>query len=194
MTLSVFAVLLQDRPFEGVINNIERRYRETSSEYFKNKMEEYIKALEEELCAFATAELANILNVSGKRITEMMPFVVSSISLNTRLDNGEFDSNTEVVDVFDKYYQDETSNLETALIAKETREELRRLIAEALSEKEIYILSSRWGLSNMPIKEVSELAAELGMSKQGVRQCEERAREKLKKHLLSLNKSLSDFI
>ena len=30
----------QDRPFEGVIKNIERRYRETSSEYFKNKMEE----------------------------------------------------------------------------------------------------------------------------------------------------------
>ena len=34
---------LQDRPFEGVINNVERRYRETSSEYFKNKMEEYMK-------------------------------------------------------------------------------------------------------------------------------------------------------
>lgn len=33
---------LQDRPFEGVINNIERRYRETTSDYFKNKMEEYM--------------------------------------------------------------------------------------------------------------------------------------------------------
>ena len=33
---------LQDRPFEGVINNIERRYRETTSEYFKNRMEEYM--------------------------------------------------------------------------------------------------------------------------------------------------------
>lgn len=33
---------LQDRPFEGVVNNIERRYRETSSEYFKKRMEEYM--------------------------------------------------------------------------------------------------------------------------------------------------------
>ncbi len=33
---------LLDRPFEGVVNNIERRYRETSSEYFKNKMTEYM--------------------------------------------------------------------------------------------------------------------------------------------------------
>lgn len=33
---------LIDRPFEGVVNNIERRYRETSSEYFKNKMTEYM--------------------------------------------------------------------------------------------------------------------------------------------------------
>lgn len=33
---------LIDRPFEGVVNNIERRYRETSSEYFKNKMTEHM--------------------------------------------------------------------------------------------------------------------------------------------------------
>lgn len=33
---------LMNRPFEGVINNIERRYRETTSDYFKNKMDEYM--------------------------------------------------------------------------------------------------------------------------------------------------------
>ena len=33
---------LIDRHIEGVVNNIERRYRETSSEYFKNKMTEYM--------------------------------------------------------------------------------------------------------------------------------------------------------
>lgn len=142
----------------------------------------------------STIELSSILNIPVKRITEMMPFVLSSISLNNKVDNSELDSNTEIIDVFDKYYQDGSSDLETALIAKETREELRSLIAEALNEKEIYIISSRYGLSNMPIKAVSELATELNMSKQGVRQCEERARMKLKKHLLSLNKTFSDFI
>ncbi|MBR2775762.1 MAG: excinuclease ABC subunit A, partial [Prevotella sp.] len=32
----------QDRPFEGAINNIERRVRETTSDYFRNKMEAYM--------------------------------------------------------------------------------------------------------------------------------------------------------
>ena len=32
----------QDRPFEGAMNNIERRYRETTSDYFKERMEQYM--------------------------------------------------------------------------------------------------------------------------------------------------------
>ena len=33
-------------PFEGVINNLERRYRETSSEYSRNEIEEYMSEVE----------------------------------------------------------------------------------------------------------------------------------------------------
>lgn len=141
-----------------------------------------------------TSELANMLCVPVKRIEELMPFIVSSISLNDKLGNSEFDSDKEIIDVFEAYYSDDSSDAENAFIAKETREELRSVISEVLNEKETYIIYSRWGLSNAPVKEVSELAAELNMSKQGVRQCEERARLKLRKHLLSLNKSFSDFI
>ena len=32
----------QDRPFEGALVNIERRYRETTSDYFKEKMARYM--------------------------------------------------------------------------------------------------------------------------------------------------------
>lgn len=32
----------QNRPFEGALNNIERRVRETTSDYFRNKMDEYM--------------------------------------------------------------------------------------------------------------------------------------------------------
>lgn len=141
-----------------------------------------------------TMELSSILSVPVKQITELMPFIISSISLNDKISNGEFDSDKEIIDVFEEYYKDEASESENALIVKETREELRSIISEVLNEKETYIIYSMWGLSNAPVKEVSVLATELNMSKQGIRQCEERARLKLRKHLLSLNKSLSDFI
>lgn len=142
----------------------------------------------------STMELSSVLRVPAKHIAELMPFVVSSLSLNDKIGNNETGSEKEIIDVFEEYYSDDSSDIEEDFIAKETREELRGVIAEVLNKKETYIIYSRWGLSNAPIKEVSELAAELNMSKQGVRQCEERARAKLSKYLLSHNSSLSDFI
>lgn len=141
-----------------------------------------------------TMELASMLSVSVKKIEEMMPFIISSMSLNEKISNDELDSDKEIIDVFEEYYEDELSDVENTFILKETREELQSIISEVLNKKEIYIIYSRWGLFYSPVKEVSELAEELGMSKQGVRQCEERARAKLLKHLLSLNKTFSDFM
>ena len=37
-------------PFEGVINNLERRYRETSSEWSKNEIEEYMSEVDCPVC------------------------------------------------------------------------------------------------------------------------------------------------
>ena len=73
---------LQDRPFEGVVNNIERRYRETSSEYFKKRMEEYMTI---DLCPecrgkrFKPEILA--VTVGGKNIAEL-----SEMSIREALD------------------------------------------------------------------------------------------------------------
>ena len=74
----------QDRPFEGVINNIERRYRETSSEYFKNKMEEYMridlcpechgKRLKPEILAVTVGD-KNIAELSDMSIREALDFI-----------------------------------------------------------------------------------------------------------------------
>lgn len=74
----------QDKPFEGVVNNIERRYRETSSEYFKNKMEEYMtvdvcpechgKKFKPEILA-VTVGGKNIADFSDMSIREALDFV-----------------------------------------------------------------------------------------------------------------------
>lgn len=76
----------QDRPFEGVIKNIERRYRETSSEYFKNKMEEYMKIdlcpechgkrLKPEVLAVTVGD-KNIADLSEMSIREALNFIES---------------------------------------------------------------------------------------------------------------------
>ncbi len=75
---------LQDRPFEGVINNIERRYRETTSDYFKNKMQEYMsvdmcpdcegKRLKPEVLAVTVGGI-NIADLSEMSIKEALDFI-----------------------------------------------------------------------------------------------------------------------
>ena len=75
---------LQDRPFEGVVNNIERRYRETSSEYFKKRMEEYMtidlcpechgKRFKPEILAVTVGD-KNIAQLSDMSIRDALTFV-----------------------------------------------------------------------------------------------------------------------
>ncbi len=75
---------LQDRPFEGVVNNIERRYRETSSEYFKNKMAEYMtvdvcpechgKRFKPEVLAVTVGD-KNIADFSDMSVRDALNFV-----------------------------------------------------------------------------------------------------------------------
>ena len=76
----------QDRPFEGAMNNIERRYRESTSQYFKDKMEKYMtiktcpdcggKRLKPEILA-VTVGGKNIAELSDLSIREALDFIDS---------------------------------------------------------------------------------------------------------------------
>ena len=60
---------MMDHPYEGVINNLERRYRETSSDYIKNK-----------LSAFMTEDICH--QCHGKRLKpEVLAVTVGGISI-----------------------------------------------------------------------------------------------------------------
>jgi excinuclease ABC subunit A len=73
-----------NHPFEGVINNLERRYRETNSDYIKEKMEQYMslipcdacggKRLKPEVLA-VTVNGMNIAEFSDMSIREALKFV-----------------------------------------------------------------------------------------------------------------------
>lgn len=74
----------RDHPFEGVINNLERRYQETNSEYIKDKMQQYMsiiscekchgKRLKPEVLAVTVGD-KNISEVSDMSIREALRFI-----------------------------------------------------------------------------------------------------------------------
>ena len=73
----------QDRPFEGAINNIERRVRETTSDYFRSKMEAYMttsvcpdcggRRFKPEILAVTVGGI-NIAELSNMSIVECLEF------------------------------------------------------------------------------------------------------------------------
>ncbi len=74
----------QDRPFEGAMNNIERRYRESTSDYFKDKMSKYMvtrecpdchgKRLKPEILSVTVGD-KNIADLSEMSIKEALEFI-----------------------------------------------------------------------------------------------------------------------
>ncbi|MGF6376467.1 excinuclease ABC subunit A [Clostridiales Family XIII bacterium PM5-7] len=74
----------RDHPFEGMINNVERRFRETSSEFMKEKMQKYMvvkpcsachgKRLKPEVLA-VTVGGKNIAEISDMSIREAHQFI-----------------------------------------------------------------------------------------------------------------------
>ncbi|MBR5230194.1 MAG: excinuclease ABC subunit UvrA [Firmicutes bacterium] len=74
----------QDRPFEGAMNNIERRYRDSTSDYFKERMEQYMvirecpdchgQRLKPEVLAVTVGGI-NIAEFSEFSIKEALEFV-----------------------------------------------------------------------------------------------------------------------
>jgi excinuclease ABC subunit A len=74
----------RDHPFEGVINNLERRYKETNSDFIKEKMQKYMsiiacdkclgKRLKPEVLAVTVGE-KNISDISDLSIREALDFI-----------------------------------------------------------------------------------------------------------------------
>lgn len=80
----------RDHPFEGVINNLERRYRETSSDFMKARLEKYMvedvchqchgKRLKPEVLAVTVGD-KNIAEFSDMSVRDSLTFV-QSLSLS----------------------------------------------------------------------------------------------------------------
>lgn len=66
-------------PFEGVINNLERRYRETNSDYMRGKIEEYMSLTPCEACEGKRLKPTSLsVTVGGMNITETTELAVDA--------------------------------------------------------------------------------------------------------------------
>lgn len=72
--------------FEGIVNNLERRYKETTSEYSRNELEEYMSVCECQECKGArlnkislavTVGEKNIDEISNMSVLELLAFIES---------------------------------------------------------------------------------------------------------------------
>ena len=74
------AILYGDSEFEGVISNLERKYRETDSDYLRSEIEQYMV---ESICSDCDGKRLNRFAVSvklfDKNITELVSIEISSL-------------------------------------------------------------------------------------------------------------------
>lgn len=84
------------RAFEGVIPNLERRYRETSSEYIKSVIEKYMREIPCETCGGKRLKKeALAVTVGGLNIAELSD--MSIVKINEFIDKLEFSPSNAIV-------------------------------------------------------------------------------------------------
>lgn len=65
-------------PFEGIINNLERRYKETRSDYMRNRIEQYMAEIPCDVCGGRRLNPTSLaVTVHGKNIIETTEFSIA---------------------------------------------------------------------------------------------------------------------
>ena len=136
-------------PFEGIINNLERRFRETSSSWIKEEIETYMSAVPCDEC-------------HGQRLSkESLAVTVGGINISAFCDK----SVTEALEFIDALELNEREKLIAAPILKEIRSRLGFLRSVGL---EYLTLSRASGTLSGGESQRIRLATQIGSSLMGV--------------------------
>ena len=139
----------RDHPFEGMINNVERRYRETHSDFMKEKMQKYMVVRECPAC-------------KGKRLKpEVLAVTVGGMNLADLSDL----SIRETYDFIDSLELTEKEQIIGRQIIKEIKERLKFLINVGL---DYLTLSRSAGTLSGGESQRIRLATQIGSSLMGV--------------------------
>jgi RNA polymerase primary sigma factor len=155
---------------------------------FIAKVKETYEKLKEELGREPTEEeIAKRLNTSVKKVKNALSIVRLPISLDMPLGEGGEEDFT-LLDVLSKKG---TEDIEKELIEETIHEELESML-DVLDHREKEIIKMRYGLNGEEPKTLEEVGEKLGISRERVRQLEQRALKKLK--AVALKKHLKDFL
>jgi RNA polymerase primary sigma factor len=119
-------------------------------------------------------EISQQLDMKEKEVRDMMEGPPSEVSLNAPI--GE-DHEMRLEDLIE---DESITPVDEALIASAFHEQLQTLLAQ-LDEKERYIIEHRFGLRDLEPQTLAEIGGDMHLSRERIRQLEERALGKLKR-------------
>ena len=155
---------------------------------FIAKVKETYEKLKEEFAREPTEEeIAKRLNTSVKKVKNALSIVRLPISLDMPLGEGGEEDFT-LLDVLSKKG---TEDIEKNMIEETVHKELESML-NVLDDREKEIIKMRYGLDDQEPKTLEEVGEILGISRERVRQLEQRALKKLK--AVALKKHLKDFL
>ncbi|WP_297886946.1 RNA polymerase sigma factor RpoD/SigA [Sulfurihydrogenibium sp.] len=155
---------------------------------FIAKVKDTYEKLKEELGREPTEEeIAKELKTSVKKVKNALSIVRQPISLDMPLGEGGEEDFT-LLDILSKKG---TEDVERELVEETLKKELEGML-NVLDEREREIIKLRYGLEGVEPKTLEEVGEMLGISRERVRQLEQRALKKLK--ALALKKHLQDFL
>ncbi len=154
---------------------------------FIAKVKETYEILKEQLGREPTEEeIAKDIKTSVKKVKNALSIVRQPVSLDMPLGEGEEDFT--LLDVLSKKG---TEDVERELVEETLKKELESML-NILDEREKEIIKLRYGLEGVEPKTLEEVGEMLGISRERVRQLEQRALKKIKS--IALKKHLQDFL
>lgn len=128
----------------------------------------------------------SLANMTAEKIMQYKQYMIEPVSLHTKIGDEE---DSEIMDfVIDKNSISPEEEAENSIL----KESLLTVLSKALTKKEIRVLSLRFGLEDNIPKTLEEVGREFGVTRERIRQIEDKALRKLKNPRYA--KYLSDFI
>lgn len=123
-----------------------------------------------------------------EKVEEALLLMQDTVSLNTPIGADERGGETEL----EFLIEDTSPSPEELAIREQTGQKLREYMAKYLKAKELEVLERRFGLNDNVCMTLEEIGQEFGITRERVRQLEERGLRRLRQIFLQKNITMED--